>query len=172
MSLRAAATTLTATSAKALLVIAVGDPVYAFLKTFRPLGSFTKVFCMSVVDATAVVKSCGAGLAAGIGFSQVYPSPYALKTGVVQDYRRALARLPGSPAPNYFSLEGYVYARVLVEALKRAPDGPTEKQVSTALDGLPALDLGGLRVQMDANSRNGLRYTDLTVLSRDGRLLG
>lgn len=171
-SLRAAAQTLAAASVKAVLIVAVGDPVYAFISAFRPLNTAVQLFCMSVVDSAAVVKRCGAAVAAGIGFSQVYPFPYAIKTAVVQEYRQALARLKEPPAPNYFSLEGYVYARVLVEALKRAPDSPSDTQVSAALNALPALDLGGLRMQLDPKTRNGMRYTDLTVLSGEGRLRG
>jgi branched-chain amino acid transport system substrate-binding protein len=171
-SLNTAAQTLAASSAKALVIVAVGDPVYTFISAFRPLNTAVQLFCMSVVDSAAVVKRCGASVAAGIGFSQVYPFPYAIKTAVVQEYRKALARLNEPPAPNYFSLEGYVYARVLVEALKRAPDSPTDVQVSAALDALPVMDLGGLRMQVDPKTRNGMRYTDLTVLSRDGRLRG
>jgi branched-chain amino acid transport system substrate-binding protein len=171
-SLNDAAKQLAAAGAKAVILVAVGDPVYTFIKAFRPLNTASRVFCMSVVDPAAVVKRCGAEVAAGIGFSQVYPFPYSEKTNLVRDYRRALAKLPNAPEPNYFSLEGYVYARVLVEALKRAPDSPTDAQVSTALNNLPALDLGGLRMQIDPRTRNGMRHTDLTVLTREGKLVG
>jgi branched-chain amino acid transport system substrate-binding protein len=119
-----------------------------------------------------VVKRCGKEIAAGIGFSQVYPFPYSEKNELVRDYRSALSKLPDAPDPNYFSLEGYVYARVLVEALKRTPESPSAASVSSALFNLPALDLGGLRVQVDPRTRNGMRHTDLTVLNREGKLLG
>jgi ABC-type branched-subunit amino acid transport system substrate-binding protein len=167
-----AAKQLAAAGAKAVILVAVGDPVYAFIKAFRPLNTASRVFCMSVVDPAAVVKRCGLELASGIGFSQVYPFPYSEKTNLVRDYRRALSKLPNAPEPNYFSLEGYVYARVLVEALKRAPDSPSDVQVSNALINLPAMDLGGLRMQIDPRTRNGMRYTDLTVLTREGKLVG
>ena len=171
-SLNDAAKQLAAAGAKAVILVAVGDPVYAFIKAFRPLNTASRVFCMSVVDPAAVVKRCGAEVASGIGFSQVYPFPYSEKTNLVRDYRRALAKLPNAPEPNYFSLEGYVYARVLVEALKRAPDSPSDAQVSNALINLPAMDLGGLRMQIDPRTRNGMRHTDLTVLTREGKLVG
>ncbi|QLA82534.1 hypothetical protein EXV95_18965 [Acidovorax sp. JMULE5] len=172
MSLNEAAKQLAAVSPKALIMVAVGDPVYAFIKAFRPLNTASRLFCMSVVDPSEVVKRCGVEVAAGIGFSQVYPSPYSEKTDLVRDYRRALAKLTNAPDPNYFSMEGYVYARVLVEALKRAPDSPSDAQVSAALINLPAMDFGGLRMQIDPRTRNGMRYTDLTVLTRKGKLVG
>lgn len=171
-SLNDAAKQLAAAGAKAVILVAVGDPVYVFIKAFRSLNKASRVFCMSVVDPVAVVKRCGVEVAAGIGLSQVYPSPYSEKTNLVRDYRRALAKLPNAPEPNYFSLEGYVYARVLVEALKRAPDSPIDAQVTSALNNLPAMDLGGLRMQIDPRTRNGMRYTDLTVLTREGKLVG
>jgi branched-chain amino acid transport system substrate-binding protein len=171
-SIAAAAKELAASNAKAVVVVGVGDPVYAFLSAFRPLSPYTQVFCMSVVDAAAVFKRCGPAVAAGIGFSQVFPFPYAAKTALVQEYRKALSKLQDAPQPNYFSLEGYVYARVLVEALRRAPESPTVYQVTSALDNLPTMDVGGLRIQIDPTTRNGLRYTDLTILTNEGRLRG
>jgi len=171
-SLNDAAKQLASVGAKAVILVAVGDPVYAFIKAFRPLNTASRVFCMSVVDPAAVVNRCGVDVASGIGFSQVYPFPYSEKSTLVRDYRRALAKLPNAPEPNYFSLEGYVYAWVLVEALKRAPDSPSDAQVSNALINLPAMDLGGLRMQIDPRTRNGMRHTDLTVLTREGKLVG
>jgi branched-chain amino acid transport system substrate-binding protein len=170
-SVAEAAATLAATPTKAIIMVAVGDPVYAFVKAFRPLAPSTRLFCMSVVDAAQVVAHCGPRLAAGVGFSQVFPYPYAPVSPLVRDYRRALAQLAGSPPANYFSLEGYVYARVLVEAMKRAPDAPTPFQLSAAIDAMPPLDLGGLRVNIDRRNRNGLQFTDLTVLNGTGKLV-
>jgi hypothetical protein len=44
--------------------------------------------------------------------------------------------------------------------------------VSNALINLPAMDLGGLRMQIDPRTRIGMRHTDLTVLTREGKLVG
>lgn len=170
-SIAGAAHRIAQAGAKAVVLVAVGDPAYTFIQAFKPLSPATRIFCMSVVDPAAVVRRCGADMAAGIGFSQVFPFPYSDKTVLARDYRSALARLPEAPAPTYFGLEGYVYARVLVEALRRASNALVAAGVTAALDALPPLDLGGLRVQVDPSTRNGLRYTDLTVLDRNGRLL-
>ena len=56
--------------------------------------------------------------------------------------------------------------------MKRAPDAPSPARLGAVLDALPPLDIGGLQVRIDPRSRNGLGYTDLTVLTREGKLVG
>ena len=170
-SVAAAARDIAATAAKAVVLVAVGEPVYSFIRAFRPLARSVQIFCMSVVEPAAVVQRCGEALAAGIGFSQVFPFPHSEKVALVRAYRAALRQLPEAPAPGYFSLEGYVYARVLASVLNRTSEPVSQARVSAAADALTPLDLGGLRVQIDPLSRNGMRYTDLTILDREGRLV-
>ena len=55
-------------------------------------------------------------------------------------------------------------------AIKRAGANPTREKVLQALLRLPELDLGGFFVKLDPTSHNGSRFSELTVVGRDGRL--
>jgi ABC-type branched-subunit amino acid transport system substrate-binding protein len=61
---------------------------------------------------------------------------------VVIEYKNALAKYFTGEAPDYVSLEGYVSANVLIQALKRAgPQLDTEKLIDI-LENTRNLDLG------------------------------
>jgi branched-chain amino acid transport system substrate-binding protein len=61
---------------------------------------------------------------------------------VVLEYKNALAKYFPGEAPDYVSLEGYVSANVLIQALKRAgPQLDTEKLIDI-LETTHNLDLG------------------------------
>jgi ABC-type branched-subunit amino acid transport system substrate-binding protein len=71
----------------------------------------------------------------------VVPAVDSYATAILE-YKSALAKFFPGQTPDYVSLEGFVAARVLVEALRRAgPELDTEKLVD-ALEGLRNLDLG------------------------------
>lgn len=60
----------------------------------------------------------------------------------VLDYKTALAKFFPGETPDYVSFEGYVVAKILIEALRRAgPQLDTEKLIET-LEGIHDLDLG------------------------------
>lgn len=166
----AAVATLLATRPQAIVMVAVGEPVYEFIKRFRGKSMSTRLVSLSVVDPAAVTRKLGQDMAHGIGFSQVFPFPHTDSVQVVRAYRKQLAAQAPEATPNYFSLEGYISGLVLVEAIKRAGANPTREKVLQALLRLPELDLGGFFVKLDPTSHNGSRFSELTVVGRDGRL--
>jgi ABC-type branched-subunit amino acid transport system substrate-binding protein len=61
---------------------------------------------------------------------------------VVLEYKNALAKYFPGEAPDYVSLEGFVSANILIQALKRAgPQLDTEKLIDV-LENMRNLDLG------------------------------
>lgn len=169
-SLASAVDRLAASPAQCVIAVAVGDPFYTFVSVMRTKSPSIQLFGMSVVDPKEVVRRCGLAMAAGVGFNQVFPSPFSERTGLSRAHHEAMSKLPGSPPSSYFSMEGYVYARVLVEALRSA-DGFTAPRVTAALEHLAPIDLGGMAIKVDPVTRNGAHFTDLCVLDGHGRLL-
>ena len=66
-------------------------------------------------------------------------------------------------------MEGYVNARVIVEAMRRSQPVTPEK-VTAALRTLDAYDLGGYWVGYKPGSQIGSRYVDLSIVSASGRV--
>jgi branched-chain amino acid transport system substrate-binding protein len=133
------------------------------------------LYGLSVVNPDAVIAKVGAQNARGIGFSQVFPFPYVDSSQLIRDYRIALKRHVPAAQPSYFSLEGYVYARVLTEALRRSGGlsgtAADRARVLDALTKLPEIDMGGFFIKLYPDTRNGSKFTELTIISSSGKLL-
>jgi branched-chain amino acid transport system substrate-binding protein len=168
-SIEQAVKTLVAAEPQAVVMVAVGDPVYEFVKRFRALAPSPRLVSISVVNPDVVTTKVGQKFAHGIGFSQVFPYPYSDNIKLVREYRALLAKHPSKAQPNYFSLEGYISGLVLIEGIRKAGPNPTRAKVLDSLKKLPSQDLGGFFVKFDATN-NGSRFTELTVIGSDGKL--
>lgn len=162
---------LAAAKAQAIVMIAVGDPVYAFVKAIKAKAPQLRLFSISVVNPSAVIEKVGLDAARGMGFSQVFPYPYSDGHVLAREYRAALKKLSAEAVPNYFSLEGYVYAKVLVAALRRAGKNLTPAGVAAALDEFPNQDYGGFVVRFKPETKNASSFSDLTIISANGKLM-
>jgi branched-chain amino acid transport system substrate-binding protein len=175
VSIKSAATKLGAKVPQAIVMVAVGEPVYDFIRAMRESNGSIALYGLSVVNPDAVIAKVGAQNARGIGFSQVFPFPYVDSSQLIRDYRIALKRHVPAAQPSYFSLEGYVYARVLTEALRRAGGlsgtAADRARVLDALTKLPEIDMGGFFIKFYPDTRNGSKFTELTIISSNGRLL-
>ena len=72
--------------------------------------------------------------------------------------------------PNYSGMEGYVAAKVFVEALKRAGRNATRESFIDAIHGMQAVNLGGFPVDFGPQKHTGSRFVELTLLTEDGRI--
>jgi branched-chain amino acid transport system substrate-binding protein len=120
--------------------------------------------------AIYVSNEAGARLGAagaGVVVPQVVPPPTRLDVPLVADYQRAAAA--AHFPPSHAGLEGYVYGRVLHQALARCGRDTSRRCIGTALEARP-VDLGGYRVQFAPGDRRGSRYVDMTYLAADGRV--
>ena len=104
----------------------------------------------------------------GMIFAQVMPSPWERKSALTRAYQDAFkAHKPGK-ALSYGSLEGYMTARALVEALQRAGPNPTR---ASFVAGLKHADLQveGQKVSYRDGAHTGLSLVDLAIVTRQGQ---
>ena len=104
----------------------------------------------------------------GVMISQVMPPPTANRFPVVVDFRKALGA-KGVTEFTYTSLEGYIAARVFVEALRRGGDASREALIR-ALESLRNVDVGGFAVTLSPDNHNASRFVEMTVLNKDGEV--
>jgi branched-chain amino acid transport system substrate-binding protein len=107
-------------------------------------------------------------LAHGMIFTQVVPSPWERKTAVARAYQDAFARFKPGEVFSYGSLEGYVTARALIEALERAGRQPTRTSFVAGLTNT-GLNIEGLSMRYDEQSHTGMEWVDLSIVTREGR---
>lgn len=137
------------------------------MKRFKPGAGSTQFYAYSFVDGRAVAAQIGP-LATGLVVSQVVPDPWNGGSRLAQQYRAGMQAF-GTAEYSYQSFEGYIAARVLTEALRRAGSAPTPARVRSALSGSGAFAFGDFRVEFSERRNIGRQQVELTMVSRDGR---
>src|SRR3954471_3047772 len=131
-------------SIKAVVMVAAYRAAANFIVKTRdryPNMIYTNV---SFVGSTALSDELvlqGEKFADGVIVTQVVPAVSGYSRAVL-DYKTALAKCFPGERPDYVSFEGYVVAKILVEALRRVgPQLDTETLIDT-LESIHALDMG------------------------------
>jgi branched-chain amino acid transport system substrate-binding protein len=138
-----------------------------FVKDARRAGLAAQLVSNSFPGSTALAKELGP-FGAGVGVAQVVPPPTRRSVPVVQEYRAAMDKL-GKSEVSVTSLESFIAAKVMVEALRRAGPRLTRESFMHALDGLRGYDTGGYQVSFAPSNHNGSSYVELAVIGKDGR---
>ena len=142
----------------------------AFVKAYRARGGLAQLYAMSVNNDRDIVEALGPEGARGLGIAQVVPFPYSDVLPVTRSYRKALRQYGEGAAPTMTGIEGYLYGRVLVEALRRAGPAASRENLQKALDSGP-FELGGHVIQFGPNRREGSNFVELTIIGPQGKLI-
>ncbi|HUQ28143.1 MAG TPA: ABC transporter substrate-binding protein [Usitatibacter sp.] len=137
------------------------------VKKLRAQGSLTQFFSLSNTSSGAYVKELGEH-ARGVVVTQVMPYPFDARDAIGREFITFAkeAKIPQS----YGTMEGYLSARIMTEALKRAGRNPTRESLLQAFESLH-LNLGGFNVGFSPTTRTGSEFVDLTMISKDGKFI-
>jgi ABC-type branched-subunit amino acid transport system substrate-binding protein len=158
-----------AKAAPQVVIMGLAGTAPAFVKALRQAGGTSTIYGLSITASAANIRALGE-LGRGIAFSIVVPSPFASRHEIVRRYRADM-QAHGSTDYSLPSLEGYINARVLTEALRRAGANPTRESILAAMGGLDALELGGIRISFARGRREGSNFVDLAVIGEGSRLV-
>ena len=156
---------------KAVIMVPAYRAAAKFIEKTRDLYPDIIYTSVSFVGSTALAGELmllGKKYATGVIVTQVVPAVDG-HSSLVLDYKSALAKYFPGEAPDYVSLEGYVAAKVLIEALKRnGPQLDTEKLVET-LENLHDLDIGlGTPVTFGRSEHQGVHKVWGTQIDATG----
>ncbi len=146
----------------ALMSLAIGTQTIAFYKALRKRIQAVG-FSLSLVGSRAGLTPLG-DAAIGITVSQVVPHPRFSALPVVHAYQKALEKAGGSE-PGYQSLEGYVSARILLEALRRTGRNGNREKLIDAMHSMHPYDMGGYEVSFSPTNHNGSDFVDLSYFN-------
>ena len=135
------------------------------------LGPSVVRYTFSINNWKNLVTQAGPAIAAGVVFSQAVPYPYGADRRIVIEYQHDLAKYSPDVKPNSAGLEGYMTAKVLSEALRRAGPNPSSKKVLTALEGLGRFDLGDYVVNYSPVQHRVEPSVDVTIINSNGSLI-
>ena len=137
-----------------------------FIKLTRKQDVAIQFVSTSFAGSTALAQALGQE-GVGVAMSQVVPPVNRSAIAIVKEYQSAMTKLTGKQQYSYTSLESFIAAKVLVEAIKRAGSTVTRDAVLKSLDGLGNFDTGGYAVNFTPTNHNGSRYVGMTILSQD-----
>jgi len=159
-----AAKALAALQPHAVLLVAAGPPVVAYVRANKTLLG-VPVYTLSLGAGTAVLKALGDD-ARGLAVARTGPSPTKPTLQLTRDFQASMKRhnLP----VDYDRFTGYMDARVLIEGLKAAGPGATRASLAQAMEGLGRLDVGGYSYQFSPQNRHGSNFVDIAVVGTGG----
>jgi serine/threonine protein kinase/ABC-type branched-subunit amino acid transport system substrate-binding protein len=165
-------TVLDAKDIKAVVMVPTYKQAALFIKRVkdkRPDMIFSNV---SFVGSDALAEELmllGANYAEGVIVTQVVPHPDSTSSLVLQ-YRADLKKHRPNARPNFTSLEGYIDAMLLAEAVRRAGDNLNTDTLIDALEGIHNLDLGlGTLLTYGRSDHQASQKVWGTVLNKEGK---
>jgi len=141
----------------------------AFIKAAKAAGYGGLFYNVSFVGTQALADELGKdGL--GVVVSQVMPSPYNPARAITREFVDAVKKAGGEHNANFSSMEGYLAAKVIADALRRGPAKPTRETLVTSLEGLGLQSYGGFNVSFSATDHVASKFVELSMLTGDGRV--
>ena len=158
------------TSPQAILLVASSPATAAFVEAYRMEGGTAQVYATAEADIEQLAKRLPVEYMSGLSIAQVVPSPYKVSGKLNKEFRDAtIAAGKSLDVPVSFAMmEGFVNAKVIVEAMRRSQPVTPEK-MSAALRGLESYDLGGYWVNFKPG-QVGSKYVDLSIVNAAGRV--
>src|SRR5258705_516849 len=124
-----------------------------FVRLARSSGLSAQMASNSFPGASPLAKELGKD-GTGVIVATVVPPPSKRSLPIVQEYQAAIEKQLGKKDYSFTSLESYIGAKVLVEALRRAGPKPTRESFMQALNGMKSFDTGGYLVSFSPTDHN------------------
>jgi len=132
----------------------------------RTNGSGAFMVSNSFPGASQLAKELG-GDGVGLVVATVAPPFARVAMPVVAEYRAAMEKYAGRKDFSFTSVEAYISAKLVAEALRRAGPKLTREDFMQALNGMSAFDAGGYTIGFAPNNHNGSSFVELTIIGRD-----
>lgn len=146
----------------ALMPVAIGSLGITLFKSIRARMK-VQTFLLSLLGSRPLLTAFGEA-SIGAAVAQVVPNLANPTIPVIKAYQDAIRKLGGVEA-GYSSLEGYVNARILIEALRRTGRNGTREKLVDALQSMRPYDTGGFEVRYGPNDHEGTNFVELTYFN-------
>ncbi|RLB82102.1 MAG: hypothetical protein DRH17_06920 [Deltaproteobacteria bacterium] len=159
-----------ASRAQAVIMIGTYSPCAKFIKEARARGFNPLFHNVSFVGADKLVQELG-DAGEGVLITQVVPPPTErILLPATEQYSRLLTQYYPQDEPNFVSFEGFINARILIEALRRAGRDITREGFIRALESIREHYVGiGAVINFGPRDHQGIDDVYLTEV-RNGKL--
>lgn len=153
---------------QAIIQAALFNTTAAFIRAMRKSGYGGTYLNFSVVGIDPLFTALGKDIG-GVVVSQVVPSPRRTTVPIVREYLAAIET--SDQSPSYEGLEGFIAAKALSEALRRAGRGADSAALQKVMASMTDYDVGGFHLNLRAGVRDAARPIDLVTITSDGRII-
>ena len=153
---------------QAIIQVSLFNSTAAFIRKMRKAGYAGAFMNFSVVGIDPLFTALGKEIG-GVVVSQVVPSPRSSATPIVKEYLAAIET--SDQSPSYESLEGFIAAKAMAEAVRRAGKGFDKGKLQASMTGMTDYDVGGFRINLRAGMRDSVRAIDLVTITPDGKII-
>ena len=151
-----------------MVILGLAGTAPATVRALRKTGLAASIYGLSI--ASGSFASMGAE-GRGLAFSIIVPSPASPRHALVRRYQADMTALGKNSEMSTTSLEGYVNAMVLAEALRRAGPSPSRAAVIAGLERLDDYDVGGMQFTFGRSKREGCSFVDIATIGAQGQLI-
>ena len=155
---------------QAIIMVSSGAAAAGFIEQYRAGGGAAQLFAHSGADIEQLSKRLSEEQMQGVAIAQVTPSPYKISSRLAKEFSDLTKNEKLEVPVSYAMIEGYIAAKVIVEAVRRQGRSPTREGMATTLDGMSSFDLGGYAVSFSPQSRSGSRFVELSIISGAGKI--
>lgn len=165
------------TRPQAIILVCSGAAGARFIERYRAEGGAAQIFVHSGADMERLAKQIAEDRLAfvstvmqGVAIAQVVPNPFHV-SGLAKELRETVAKGGKPDVPvGYVMMEGYIAAKVIVEAVRRQGQRPSREGMAAALEGITNLNLGGHVISFKPGMRSGSKLVELTIISGTGQI--
>ena len=153
---------------QAVIQVSLFNTTAAFIRKMRKTGYGGTFMNFSAVGIDPLFTALGNEIG-GVVVSQVVPSPLSTTTPIVREYLAVLEST--DQTPSYESLEGFIAAKTLAEAVRRTGKTFDKARLQSAMATMTDYDVGGFRINLRAGTRDSTRAIDLVTIRPDGKVV-
>lgn len=158
-------------SYQALIMFGPPQIIADSIKALKAKGETAQLYTLSFADSNLIVQTASLQGARGVVISQVMPNLNTSTIPLIKAFQSDFAKFSKTKGdPSYYNLEGYVSAKLIVEAIRRTKDASPEG-VRRGLEQMRDLDLGGYIVNFSPTNHEGSSFVDLSMINSVGRLV-
>jgi hypothetical protein len=106
-------------SPQAIIMVSSGAPAAAFIEQYRASGGSAQLFASSEADIEQLAKRLGKEQIQAVAIAQVTPSPYWISSRLAKELNDAVERAGKMVPVSFAMMEGFIAAKVIVEAVRR-----------------------------------------------------
>ncbi|MGJ5178623.1 ABC transporter substrate-binding protein [Bradyrhizobium oligotrophicum] len=156
---------------RAIVMVGTTRPAAKFIERTRDLFPGMIYTNMSIVGATALAQELtmlGPRFTENVIVTQAVPAVSGYSSTVLE-FKTALAQASPGEVPDYISLEGYIAANLLIDALKRCGPQLDSERLVEALENTRNLDMGlGVSLNLSRGDHQALHKVWGTQLDKSG----